>query len=358
MQMDSGMPKMFSSPEEKAITETTANTATSIVENTLWFAIFLQFFLRKVISKVWPLFNAIQLCFLMLLLQIDLPGNVVMVLSKLKESLGIGLSDIGNAANSTASETEIPPMSLTEVLLYIILPSVVVIIGTGCFLYHYMSKCPNIKDVLREQRDKIFFSGLIRPVMCMFLGLCAKAKVAHVIAGISPVSDLAQKLFLGVIGAIPLAVAIFMVVVPDKKLAEPGFRKHWGTLYAGVNLKKGLAAKMLMPVFFTRRLILVILLAPSINLVHISLIVVSSIVTLCYYIEVKPWTDPAEYRNEMFNEGFLLFGLSYFIFLFSYFIVESWIRFTVGWVFVGMLGFDILVNTANVAIVITKEIIA
>jgi hypothetical protein len=59
----------------------------------------------------------------------------------------------------------------------------------------------------------------------------------------------------------------------------------------------------------------------------------------------------------VFNELFLLFGFTYFTHLFSAFISESWIRFRVGWYFVGILALFIAINLIIVCITIVAEII-
>lgn len=124
-----------------------------------------------------------------------------------------------------------------------------------------------------------------------------------------------------------------------------------------MDVKKGLAAKMLIPFFFARRLLLVVFLTPSLGLIHMTLQSVASIIMLCYYFVVKPWNDSYQYKLEVFNELFLLFGFTYFTHLFSDFINESWIRFKVGWFFVGILGIYITINIVIVFYVIVKEVI-
>jgi hypothetical protein len=51
--------------------------------------------LQKIIKKVWPLYNALQLLFLFLLYDLALPGNVSMVLTQLKTALEVGIGDAG-----------------------------------------------------------------------------------------------------------------------------------------------------------------------------------------------------------------------------------------------------------------------
>jgi len=109
---------------------------------------------------------------------------------------------------------------------------------------------------------------------------------------------------------------------------------------------------MLIPTFFARRLLLVLCLTPSLSLIHMTLQSVASIIILCYYLTVKPWNDNYQFKLEVFNEMFLLFGFTYFTHLFSDFITESWIRFNVGWWFVGILGLYISLNIIIVFVAI------
>jgi len=124
-----------------------------------------------------------------------------------------------------------------------------------------------------------------------------------------------------------------------------------------VDVKKGLAAQLLIPFFFARRLLLVIMLTPSLGLIHMTLQSIASMIMLCYYFVVKPWNDSYQYKVEVFNELFLLFGFTYFTHLFSDFINESWIRFKVGWFFVGILGIYIAINIVVLFFTIVKEVI-
>lgn len=114
---------------------------------------------------------------------------------------------------------------------------------------------------------------------------------------------------------------------------------------------------MLIPTFFARRLLLVLCLTPSLGLIAYVLQSVACIIMLCYYLTVKPWNDNYQFKLELFNEMFLLFGFTYFTHLFSPFISESWIRFNVGWYFVGILGLFIAINMIIVVIAIVMETI-
>jgi hypothetical protein len=69
----------------------------------------------------------------------------------------------------------------------------------------------------------------------------------------------------------PVATGVFVALFSDEKMEEPAFRKTFGAIYLHVDVKKGLAAKMLIPLFFTRRLLLVLCLTPSLGLIHTTL---------------------------------------------------------------------------------------
>jgi hypothetical protein len=84
---------------------------------------------------------------------------------------------------------------------------------------------------------------------------------------------------------------------------------------------------------------------------------VASILMLSYYMIVKPFNDTYQYKLEVFNEMFLLFGFTYFTHMFSDFIKESWIRFSVGWYFIGILGLFIGINLILMFIAILQETI-
>lgn len=93
LSMSSGMPKQFANPAEKEQTESAAKTAKDVVTAGLGVSIILQIFLQKVIKRVWPLYNALQLLFLFLVYDLALPGNVAMCLRELKSALELGLGD-------------------------------------------------------------------------------------------------------------------------------------------------------------------------------------------------------------------------------------------------------------------------
>lgn len=155
----------------------------------------------------------------------------------------------------------------------------------------------------------------------------------------------------------PLAFAVFVVVVSDKKLEEESFRKTFGSIYLGVEVKKGIPAKMLMTSFFIRRLLLIVLLTPTLGLIQYTLQSVGSIVILCYYLTVKPWADRTQYKLEVFNEMFLLFGFTYFTYMFSDFVPKSNDRFYYGWIFIYMLGTFIGTNLIILMVTIVQETI-
>lgn len=67
---------------------------------------------------------------------------------------------------------------------------------------------------------------------------------------------------------LPIACALFVALVSDEKMVDAKFRKTFGSIYLQVDVKKGLAAKMLIPIFFLRRLLLVLCLTPSLSLIH------------------------------------------------------------------------------------------
>lgn len=153
----------------------------------------------------------------------------------------------------------------------------------------------------------------------------------------------------------PFGFAVFVAVVSDKKLEEESFRKTFGSIYLGVEVKKGITAKMHMTFFFLRRLILVVFLTPTLGLIHYTLQSVASIVILCYYFTVKPWTDRTQYKLEVFNEMFLLFGFTYFTYMFSDFVPKSNDRFYYGWIFIYMLGAFIGTNLIILLITVVQE---
>jgi hypothetical protein len=79
----------------------------------------------------------------------------------------------------------------------------------------------------------------------------------------------------------------------------------------------------------------------------------TSLMMLCYYLNVKPYKDPFQLKIECMNEGFLWI-LSYFTPVFSHFVNTSWVRFGAGWIFVGACALLVLMNMTFVMVNIMK----
>jgi len=120
-----------------------------------------------------------------------------------------------------------------------------------------------------------------------------------------------------------------------------------------VNVRKGIQARLVVPIFFFRRLVVVLLLHHSLEHIHMFMMSVTCLFMLCYYMNAKPFNNPFQLKMECMNEGFLWI-LSYFTPVFSHFVNESWVRFSAGWVFVGICIIMVLVNLTIVGISAVK----
>ena len=68
-----------------------------------------------------------------------------------------------------------------------------------------------------------------------------------------------------------------------------------------------------------------------------------SVMTLCYYLNVKPYIERADLYLEVCNE--LCFWIvTYFILLFSNWVPDLKTKTKIGWAFSGFIGFQILCN--------------
>jgi len=62
-----------------------------------------------------------------------------------------------------------------------------------------------------------------------------------------------------------------------------------------------------------------------------------------YLLEVKPYEDPFQNKLEVFNELFVLLS-TYLILLFSPFLDNMNIKYNIGWVLVGIVCLNMVIN--------------
>jgi hypothetical protein len=153
-----------------------ATTATNVVTVGLGCSIILQLILQKVIKKVWPLFNALQLIFLFLIYSLLIPGNVNMVLSRLKSAMELGLGDAAPIELDT-SALKVPKFEPMDFALYIGLPVIIVLTALIYGLFKCLKKCDKLRGILMGLVNSVFLNGIMRTIFCLYLVLCAKSDI-------------------------------------------------------------------------------------------------------------------------------------------------------------------------------------
>lgn len=230
--MASGMPKQFSNPQEKVQAENIAATATSVVTTGVLGSIILQFFLQKVIKKVWPLFNTLQLIFLFLIYSVPLPGNAAMVLSQLKSAMELGIGDLVDVKFDMSGMKIDKGIKPLDIALYYGLPAIIILSCLGLLLDRFFKKFGAVKKALLGFLNKIFLDGILRAIFCLYLVLCAKSDIEQLSAGrVLDEVDYKQLIVVALTIFMPIAAAIFVNVVPDEKMEEETFRKTFGSIY-------------------------------------------------------------------------------------------------------------------------------
>ena len=98
-------------------------------------------------------------------------------------------------------------------------------------------------------------------------------------------------------------------------------------------------------IFVLRRLSisLVLVFATDYAFLQIIFVIVQNLFTLSYLLTVRPFATKFQNYLEIFNETCVL-ATTYFILLFSDLIADIKIRYNLGWVMIGIVVFNILVN--------------
>ena len=114
-----------------------------------------------------------------------------------------------------------------------------------------------------------------------------------------------------------------------------------------LDLAKKPSAWLMTPLFLIRRFVFAVSItyfgSANSPLLQIYVQVGSSLLMFFYISTVLPYTDTLLNVVDIVNELTLL-ALSYFMFLFTDFVPDPAFRFTLGWVFSGIIAFNLLFN--------------
>ena len=121
--------------------------------------------------------------------------------------------------------------------------------------------------------------------------------------------------------------------------------KKFGSLYLNLDTNKKYA--VLFPfLFLIRRCLYAFSLAffsSTNHLLQLAIQIYSSIALLGYILMIMPFEDPLLNYMELFNESSIL-ATSYFLLAFTDFVPEAETRYTIGWVFSGVVALNLVVN--------------
>ncbi|TNV87928.1 hypothetical protein FGO68_gene17662 [Halteria grandinella] len=194
---------------------------------------------------------------------------------------------------------------------------------------------------------KLFFNSIIRGLLEAYMKFGISTWISTMALKIDEREDIINAwvtLFMAAfVLSLPFSIYFFLYK-NQHRLQEEDFKGRFESLY--LNVDTGVKdAIMTVALFVFRRLIY------SINIVLFSGSTCTQLfaqffcclLMLLFFTGVKPMNQPFLNNMEIFNELTLLI-CSYFLFLFTDFVGDANTRFMIGWAFVGLAAFNILVN--------------
>ncbi len=144
----------------------------------------------------------------------------------------------------------------------------------------------------------------------------------------------------------PISVCLFFIMAGKSGLNNSEIKAHIGTLYSGLNVEKPMNAQFV-TLFLLRRLIVGVAIAffRTYYFLQLEILMVSSIICLCFMLLCWPYKTLLNNVVEIMNECFVIFTV-YIMHGFSFFIPNRSVRYDIGWIYIGVVGVVFLLNMA------------
>ena len=142
----------------------------------------------------------------------------------------------------------------------------------------------------------------------------------------------------------PITTCFFLVTAKPEGLKNEVIMAHFGSLYKGLDIDSRLKLFQV-TVFLLRRAIIGVTIAycSRYYFTQLEIFLVSSMICLCYLMLARPYVSSLTNAVEMINEALIVCTV-YFLHCFSFFVASAEARYTIGWVYMGIVGVIFLLN--------------
>ena len=313
--------QQFSGEQEAEVVTAAAAIVTGTLVATVVIPMTLQILIKAAMSKVWSIFNTLQLIILMPLMGLSLPGNVQSVYDEINKivnldfipkdkiyefffgeplpSSDIEIKDYVLMKAGLAKEDLFKNIFLLVIsfALLVLLIGSVVLISKKCF-----HRLPDkAKKVFTSLKTKLMFNSLLRSLLQSYLPLSVSCMVSLVFAPTA-----VGYILLAVLLLCPSAV-ICILRRQEHPLGHPQLRATIGTLYLNVDTVGRPGALMFTPLFMLRRLLFAWVAVVSENpLFQIFTTMYVSLALILFYVIVWPMNDTVNNLMQLGNEVFFL----------------------------------------------------
>ena len=151
-------------------------------------------------------------------------------------------------------------------------------------------------------------------------------------------------------------ITYFMLKNNFSFLSKESFQARFGSLYEGLDLRN-VYSVMHSVVFFVRRLLFSfsIVFFGEVPLLQATLQIIMSMSLIVYMLLFKPFKKKKTFYYELYNEGTLL-TCSYFLMVFCDILMDSEIRYNVGWFMTTATLINLFTNYMNLVVSMIKKV--
>jgi len=353
----------FAHEQEAEVVAAAAAVVTAALVITVLIPLSLQILIKGAMSRVWSIFNTLQLILLMPLMGLSFPGNVQAFYEEMDKIVNnefipkdkiyefffgeplpsddIDIKDYvlakaGYQKDDLFKNIFLLVLSFALLVLLIVL---VVFIGKKCF-----HRLPDkAKKVFLSLRNKLMFNSLFRYFLQIYLPLSISCMVSLVFAP----TTLGYILLAFLLLCPP--VAIWIMSRQEHPLGHPRLRATIGTLYLNVDTVGKPFALMFTPLFMLRRLIFALAAVVIQNsLMQIFTTIYASLVLIAFYVIVWPMNDTVNNLLQLGNEVFFLVCF-HFALVFTDYTTDPEERHLIGIVFLVFIAVNIIANIVLIA---------
>ena len=353
----------FAGEQEAEVVAAAAAVVTAALVVTVVIPMGLQILLKAAMSKVWSIFNTLQLIILMPLMGLSLPGNVQSVFDEINKIVNLDfipkdkIYEFFFGEPLPSSDIDIKDYMLTKagftkndlsknifllvisLVLLVLLIGLFVLLGRKCF-----HRLPDkAKKVFISLKHKLMFNSLFRSLLQSYLPLSVSCMVSLVFAPTTFGYILLAFLLL-----CPPA-AIWILRRQQHPLGHPRLKATIGSLYLNVDTVGKPGALMFTPLFMLRRLIFALAAVVIKNpLIQIFTTIYASLALILFYVVVWPMNDTVNNLLQLGNEVFFLVSF-HFALVFTDYTTDPVQRSQVGIVFLVFSAINVFVNVALIA---------